>query len=168
MSMKTALVLASTSLTALFLSLARADEPARKAAETPSVNPKVLEFLKPMEVGKDDNELTKKLKERHNCAVTMLDERVKEYRKGTRDLSSVFDAARTTLEAKLDLAADAEARIKVLGLGLDVAKLVEEQLQQQVARGFGSKADLERARYGRLSLEVELLRAKQKTAPKPD
>ena len=170
--MKTALVLASASLTALFLSLARADQPAGKAAErptdTPSLSPKLIAFLKPVAVAADDNELTKKLKEKHNSAVTLLDERTKEYRKGIRDVSSVFDAARIALDAKLDLAANAEARIQVLEHGLEVAKLVEAQLQQQLAKGFGSKADLERARYARLSLEVELLRAKQKTTPRQD
>jgi hypothetical protein len=44
---------------------------------------------------------------------------------------------------------------------LEVAKLAEEHIKRQRKGGFGSKADLERARYARLSLEVELLRAKQ-------
>ena len=87
---------------------------------------------------------------------------------GVRDISTVFEAARLTAEAKLDLAENAEARTAALKQLLDVAKLIESNLAQQVAKGFGSKADLERARYARLTLEVELLRAKQKAKPGPD
>jgi hypothetical protein len=66
------------------------------------------------------------------------------------------------------LAEVAEARTAVLEQLLDVAKPIESHLQQQLAKVFGSKADLERARYARLTLKVELLRAKQKANPKPD
>jgi hypothetical protein len=151
---------------------AQASLPGRAAAqppaETPVVSPKVLAFLKPIEATAGDSELTKKLKERHNSAVALLDEGVKEYRKGIRDINFVFEAARLAAEAKLDLAANAAARAEVLEQTLEVAKLAESHLQQQFARGFGSKADLERARYARLTLEVELLRTRQKANPRPN
>src|SRR5262245_44577276 len=70
--------------------------------ETPSLSPKVLAFLKPVAIADGDNELQKKLKERHNSGVTMLDERVKEYKKGSRDAGTVFQAAKLVAEAKLD------------------------------------------------------------------
>jgi hypothetical protein len=37
-------------------------------------------------------------------------------------------------------------------------------LQQQIDKGFGSRTDLERARFARLSVEAEILKAKQKAA----
>src|SRR5262245_13856498 len=137
-------------------------------AEAPGLSPEILSFLKPVAIGEEDSELQKKLKERHNVAVKMLEERINEYKKGVRDISPVFEAARLTAEAKLDLAENAEARTAVLNQLLDVAKLIESNLAQQLAKGFGSKADLERARYARVTLEVELLRAKQKAKPGPD
>jgi hypothetical protein len=132
------------------------------------VSPKILAFIKPVEVDPGDSELRKKLKERHNAAAKMLEERINDYKKGVRDAGQVYEAARLTAEAKQDLAENAEARIVVLEQVLEVAKLFESSLQQQLDKGFGSKADLERARYARLSVEIELLKAKQKDAPKPD
>jgi hypothetical protein len=141
---------------------------AQPPAGLPEVSPKILALLKPVEIAEGDNELQKKLKERHNVAVNLLEARVNEYKRGVRDIGPVFEAARLTTEAKLDLAESAEARTAVLEQLLDVAKLIESHLQQQLARGFGSKADLEGARYARLTLEVELLRARQKANPKSD
>src|SRR5262245_52066451 len=126
------------------------------------VDPKILAFIKPVEIADGDTALQKKLKERHNVAVRLLEERVSEYKKGVRDASFVFDAARLTADAKLDLAETAESRSAVLEQVLDIAKLIEMHLQQQLDKGFGSKGDLERARYARLSVEVEILKAKQK------
>ena len=167
--MKCAKFLAAVSLIGLFLLFARGDlrgrAEAQPPADTPTVSPKVLAFLKPIQAGANDSELTKKLKERHNSAVALLDERVKEYKKGVRDISFVFEAARLAAEAKLDLAPNAAARSEVLEHTLEVVNLAEAQLGQQLAKGFGSKADLERARYARLTLEVELLRARQKAKP---
>jgi hypothetical protein len=140
----------------------------QQPGEPAVLSPKILAFLKPLEIVEGDSELQKKLKERHNVAVKLLEERVNEYKKGVRDIGPVFEAARLTAEAKLDLAEGAEERTAVLEQLLDVAKLIESHLQQQLTKGFGSKADLERARYARLTVEVELLRAKQKAKPGPD
>jgi hypothetical protein len=141
---------------------------AQAPADAPKVSPEILAFLKPLTIAERDNELRKKLKERHNVAVKMLEDRINDYRKGVRDINFVFEAARLTADAKMDLAENAEARTAVLKQRLDVAKLIERNLAQQLANGFGSKADLELAQYARLTLEVELLRAKQKAEPGPD
>jgi hypothetical protein len=170
--MRYTLVAAASFLAAVFQFSSGAGTVGRTAAQTPAsapgVSPEIFAILKPVAIAEGDSELQKKLKERHNVAVNMLEERVNEYKKGVRDISAVFEAARLTAEAKLDLAENAEARTAVLQQLLDVAKLIESNLQQQLAKGFGSKADLERARYARLTLEVELLRATQKAKPGPD
>jgi hypothetical protein len=133
---------------------------AQPLAGAPDVNPKVLAFIKPVEISQRDSDLQKKLKERHNVAVKLLEERVNEYRKGVRDVSSVFEAARLTAEAKLDLAENNQARTTVLEQVLDIAKLIESHLEEQLKKGFGAKSDVERARLARLTVEVELLRAR--------
>ena len=170
--MRYTLVAVASFLAAVFLFSSEACTVGKTAAQTPAdapgVSPEILAFLKPVEIAEGDSELQKKQKERHNVAVKLLEERVNEYKKGVRDVSAVFEAARLTAEAKLDLAENAEARTAVLNQLLDVVKLIESNLAQQVAKGFGSKADLERVRYDRLTLEVELLRAKQKAKPGPN
>jgi hypothetical protein len=162
--MRYTLVAAASFLTAIFLFSSGAGTMDTTAAQPPAgaaeVSPKILAFLKPVEIAEGDSELQKKLKERHNVGVKLLEERVNEYKKGVRDIGPVFEAARLTAEAKLDLAEGAEARTAVLEQLLDVAKPIESHLQQQFAKGFGSKVDLEWTRYARLTLEVELLRAK--------
>jgi hypothetical protein len=140
---------------------------AQPAAGAPELSPKVLAFLKAIEPAPGDSELRQKLKERHNAAVRLLDERVKEYKKGLRDAGPVFEAARLAAEAKLDLAENAEERTAALDQALEVARVIETYLQKQLDAGFGSRGDLERARYNRLSVEVELLKAKQKGDARP-
>jgi hypothetical protein len=163
--MRYTVIASAASLTIAVLCLASSggsnSTTATQTAATQEVDPKVLAFLKPAEIADGDSELQKKLKERHNAAVRLLEERVNEYKRGVRDASFVFDAARLTADAKLDLASTAEARSATLQQVLDVAKIVEGHLQQQLDKGFGSKADLERARYDRLNVEVEILKAKQ-------
>jgi hypothetical protein len=153
------LVLAGSALATRLLSQAT---PAQ-----PSVNAKVLAFIKPVEIAPGDTDLQKKLKERHNSAARLLQDRVEEYRKGLRDVSLVFEAARLAAEAKLDLATTPEARLAVLEQTLEVARLAENHLHSLREKGFGSAGDLERARYARLSIEVELLKARQKDRPAP-
>lgn len=131
------------------------------ATTPPEPQAEVLAFLKVVEIADGDAELVKKRKERHNAAVSLLDERIAEYKRGGRELGAVFEAARLVADAKLDLAESAEARVETLELTLKVAQRIESQLQQQVDKGFGSKGDLARAKYARLSVEVELLKARQ-------
>jgi outer membrane protein TolC len=140
---------------------------AQEPGAQPKVSPKVLAFVKPVAIAAGDTELQKKLKERHNSAARLLDLRIKEYQNGVRDVGPVFEAARLVAEAKLDLAATPEARISILEQTLEVARLAEGYLQSILAKGFGSPADLERARFARLSVEVELLKARQKDRPAP-
>jgi hypothetical protein len=141
---------------------AAATMPAQESSKRPEISKEIKAFLELIKPGKDDSDLVKKLKERHNAAALLLAERIKEYKKGTRDISPVYEAARLAVDAKLDLDETAKARIDTLKQTLEVARLFENHLQKQFGLGFASKADLERARFSRLSVEVELLKAKQK------
>lgn len=167
--MKTLHVWSSAAVLVLSLCLAESgwgsQTPSQQPAAMPPVDPKLLAFLKPVEFASGEGELPKKLKERHNSSVTLLDERIKEYRKGSRDAGSIYQAARLVAEAKLDLTTSTQERIGVLELLLEIHKVMESRLQQQLDKGFGSKADLELARHARLTVEIDLLRAKQKSTP---
>lgn len=147
-------------LLCLVAAVAMAQRPGADKSVPPAVQPEILEFSQPVEIAEGDAELLKKRKERHNAAVALLDERVAEYKSGSRDMSAVFEAAKLVSEAKLDLAETPEARVASLESTLKVAALVEKQLQAQVDKGFGSKGDLARAKLARLTIEVELLKAK--------
>lgn len=131
---------------------------AKPAAET-QLGPEFERFRQPIEAAADDTSLRKKMVERHNAAVELLDLRIQEYRTGIRDVSVVFEAARLTADAKVALAADEEARRQVLADTLAVATAFEARLEAQLKAGFGAPADLARAKYARLSLEVEVLQA---------
>jgi hypothetical protein len=143
----------------------RSDEPAPQA-EAPvrpaELNPTLDAFLKVIEPAAGDTELRKKLKERHNSAVKLLELRIADFKKGLRDVSAVFEAARLAAEAKLDLAENADQRGTILEQAIGVSKAFEAFLQKQVDSGIGSRADLERARFARLSVEVQLLKLRQK------
>jgi hypothetical protein len=133
----------------------------------PSVKEELLEFTKPVKIADGDTELQKKLKERHNSAALLLKKRVEEYSRGIRDLGPVFEAAKFAAEAKLDLAVTQEDRVKKLAQTLIVANAALAYLEGLHAKGFCSAGDLERARYARLNIEVELLKARQKDRPAP-
>ncbi len=163
--MKTILIPTLLLLAVLPLALTRGQPPGPKApppAEHPELTPSLQAYLKAVEVAPGDTRLQKLLKDRHNTAVRLLEERVKEYKSGIRDASPIFEAARLVIEGKLDLAADAKARVDVLKKSMELATLIEKRLQEQLDKGFGSQGDLERARYARLSIEAEIEKAEQK------
>jgi hypothetical protein len=178
--MKNSMLLTAAAGIALLMLLARGEVPGRAQSEAPPEKPadgaksvtlkelknelKEMGFLEPVKA-EDTDELKKTLKERHNSAVALLNERLSEYEKGSRDITLVYEAGRLVADAKLDLAADANDKVKVLEHTLKVAERAEAYLKHLLDKGFGSKAELERARYGTLNVKVQLLRAKQMAKP---
>ena len=124
-----------------------------------------MAFVKPTAEAESDDELTKKLKERHNVAASLLEARVEEYKRGVIQLALVLEAARLVVEAKLDLAQDDAARLAVFQDALEVAKLIEGHQQGMFDAGVGSKSDFLRARLARVAIEVQILKAKQAQKP---
>jgi outer membrane protein TolC len=131
--------------------------------EPPGIDQRILDFLKPAPVQGD--ELRRKLAERHNAAVDLLEARADAYKKGVHDINPVLDAARLVVDAKLDLAENEQARERVLQDTLALAQLIEDRTQELLKKGIGSKADYQRARLGRLTVEVQILKAKQVRKP---
>src|SRR2546421_4404951 len=125
--------------------------PTTAPAIVSQVDPAVSAFMKRIEVAPGDDALRQKLKERHNTAVHLLELRVEEYRKGITDASPAFEAAGLVAEAKLDLAQNASEREAVMQQVLDESRVIESRLEKQLKSGFGSAADLERARLARLN-----------------
>ena len=94
-------------------------------------------------------------------AAKLLELRVNEYRRGIEPLAEVMNAARDVADAKMDLAQSDEDRVKVAQQTLDVSKVAEARVEKQMQAGFGSEADLDRARLARLNAEVALMKLKQ-------
>src|SRR5438477_9704262 len=69
-----------------------------------------------------DSELRAKLKERHNSAARLLDLRLKEFQKGTRDLSGVYESARIVAESQLDLSQTQQERENYIQQAIAEAK----------------------------------------------
>jgi len=136
-------------------------QPAAESTATQAVPDSVRSFATPVDLDSGDSALLKKLKERHNSGVELLKHRLQEYKQGRRDISFVFEAARLVAQAKLELAENDDARRAVLTQTLEVAQQIERHLDEQLAAGFGSAAERERARFARLGVEVELLRLDQ-------
>jgi hypothetical protein len=125
---------------------------------------KLAPLLKPLPIdGADKNELTRLLTERHNAAVSYLSERLKQYQRGLRDLSAVFEGARLVEQAKLALAETPDSTVAVLEEYLGMAREIEAYTKNLLEKKAGSQADFDLARYNRLGIEIELLKAKQKT-----
>jgi len=131
-------------------------------AQYPDVDQKVLDYIKPIQAADNDDELTKKLKERHNVAASLVEAQVEEYKSGLSDLTRVLDAAKLVAEAKFALAQDDAARQTVLDDTLEIAKLIETHQQKKFDAGIGSKSDFQRARLARINVELEILKLKAK------
>ena len=116
-------------------------------AQSPEIDQRVLDFIKPIAAADNDDELTKKLKERHNVAASLLEAQIEEYKSGLSDLTRVLDGAKLVAEAKFALAQDDAGRLKVLDDTLEIAKLVENHQQRKFDAGIGSKSDFQRARW---------------------
>ena len=132
----------------------------------PGVDAVVAAFLQTAQVQQEDDTLRQKLKERHNTAVRLLELRITGYRTGIYDASSVFDAAQTVADAKLDLAETHSERVAVIEQLVNVTKVGEARLEQQSQMGVVPEAGLLRARLARQTAEAELLKLKRSaTAP---
>ncbi len=134
--------------------------PATTAAAR-EVDPAVARFMKPVEPAADDDALRRKLIERHNTAVRLLELHIERYRNGVADSSAVFESAKDVAEAKMNLARTPAEREAVARQVVEVTRSVEERVEKQFQSGLGLELNLMRARLARETAEVELLKLQQ-------
>jgi outer membrane protein TolC len=72
----------------------------------------------------------------------------------------LINVAHRLFAAKVDLYDQAEQKAQVLQRQLDVYTEAESNLEKWVKDGMATEADLERLRYDKFSLELDLLKAK--------
>src|SRR5271165_7330275 len=125
-------------------------------------SPKVLEVLNapPLEIKDDESPLARLKKERFNAALNEAKARFDLYKRGLTKLPDLIEVGERLFGAEVDLYDKPEDRVRVLQRQLDVYNEAEGNLEKHVKEGLATQVDLERLRYNKASLEIELLTAK--------
>lgn len=121
-------------------------------------SPKIMEVLStaPLDIKDEDTQLIKLKKMRFNTAIAEAKERYTLFKKGQTKFSDLVDVGQRVLTAQADLAQSPEERAQVLDKQLQVLAEAEDNLDKQVKDGKGLAADLDRLRYERYGVEIEL------------
>jgi hypothetical protein len=120
--------------------------------------PKITEVLNtaPLDIKDEDSQLIKLKKMRFNTAIAEAKERYTLFKKGQTKFSDLVDVGQRVLTAQADLAQSPEERAQVLDTQLQVFAEAEDNLDKQIKDGKGQAADLDRLRYERYGVEIEL------------
>ena len=121
-------------------------------------SPKVTEVLNtpPLQIKDEDTQLIRLKKMRFNVALTEAKDRYTLYKKGLTKLYDLIDIGQRVLAAQADLAQSPEERVDVLKKQFDIYAEAEDNLDKQIKDGKGEGADLDRLRYDRLGVEIDL------------
>jgi hypothetical protein len=155
-----ALVLPSAALPAAAQPTSPTTAPATGAAPR-EIDPAVATFIKAVEPAAEDDGLRRKLIERHNTAVRLLELHIERYRSGVADSSAVFESAKDVAESKMSLARTSAEREAAARQVVEVTRSVEARLEKQFQSGLGLELNVMRARLARETAEVELLKLQQ-------
>jgi hypothetical protein len=145
-------------------------QPSAYAQRALNFSPKVLEVLKtpPLEIKDDEDPLLRLKKERFNAALNEAKARFDLYKRGLTKLPDLIEVGERLFSAEVDLYGKPEDRARVLQRQLDVYNEAEGNLEKHVKEGLVTQADLERLRYDKASLEIDLLTDKSDLSqPRP-
>jgi hypothetical protein len=144
------------------LILVPAFQPCAHAQQARKFSPKVLEVLNtpPLEIKDDEDPLVRLKKERFNAALNEAKARFDLYKRGLTKSPDLIEVGERLFSAEVDLYGKPEDRARVLQRQLDVYNEAVANLENQVKEGLAPQVDLERLRYNKASLEIELLTAK--------
>ena len=129
------------------------------------LSPKVLEEVKraPLPMKDDDDPLLKLKKERFNAALNEAKARFELYDRGLTRLPDLIEVGERLFSAEADLYDKPEDKAEVLQRQVDVYSDAETNLEKLVKLGLASQADVERLRYKKATVEIELYKAKNPT-----
>jgi len=82
------------------------------------------------------------------------------YKRGLTKVPDLIEVGERLFGAEVDLYDKPQDRVRVLQRQLDVYNQAEGNLEKQVKEGLATQVDLERLRYNKASLEIDLLTAK--------
>jgi hypothetical protein len=118
---------------------------------------------KPQKLKRDDDELTKLLKERYNAAQREVRARLAAHIIIPQNsLEEIFGCFRRLHNSELELSDKPTDRVTVLEKHVKVAKWFEKVQEDLFKSDVGNPESLENARYWRLDAEIQLLKAKRK------
>ena len=112
------------------------------------------------EIKDDEDPLVRLKKERFNAALNEAKARFDLYKRGLTKLPDLIEVGERLFGAEVGLYDKPEDRVRVLQHQLDVYNEAEGNLEKQVKQGLTTQADLERLRYNKASLEIDLFAAK--------
>jgi t-SNARE complex subunit (syntaxin) len=118
-----------------------------------------------LELKDDDPPLLRLKKERFNAALKEVKARYDLYDRGLTRIPELIDVGERLFAAEADLYDDdPEKKAEALQRQLDVYTEAETNLQKQVKNGLATQADLERLRYDKLTVQINLFKAKNPSA----
>ena len=132
------------------------------AQQAAKLSPKVMAVVNapPVELKDDDPLLLRLRKERFNAALNETKARFDLYNRGLTRIPALIEVGERLFSAEVDLYDKPEEKAQVLQRHLDVYTEAEANLEKQVKKGLATQADLERLRYNRLSVEIDLFNVK--------
>jgi hypothetical protein len=132
------------------------------AQQTAKLSPKVMAVVNGplVELKDDDPQLLRLKKERFNAALNETKARFDLFNRGLTRIPALIEVGERLFSAEVDLYDKPEERAQVLQRQLDIYTDAEANLEKQVKEGLATQADLERLRYNRLSVEIDLFNVK--------
>ena len=132
------------------------------AQQVAKLSPKVMAVINsaPAELKDDDSPLLRLKKERFNAALNEAKARFDLYNRGLTRIPDLIAVGERLFGAEVDLYDNPEDKTRVLQRQLDVYNEAETNLEKQVRDGLATQADLERLRFNKVSLEIDLLNLK--------
>jgi hypothetical protein len=129
------------------------------AQQVAKLSPKVMAVINspPAELKDDDSPLLRLKKERFNAALNETKARFDLYNRGLTRIPDLIAVGERLFGAEVDLYDSPEDKARVVQRQLDVYNEAEANLEKQVRDGLATQADLERLRYNKASLEIDLL-----------
>jgi hypothetical protein len=128
------------------------------AQQVAKLSPKVMAVVNapPMDLKDDDAPLLLLRKKRFNAALNEAKARFDLYNRGLTRIPELIAVGERLFGAEVDLYDKPEEKAQVLQRQLDVYNEAEANLEKQVRQGMATQADLERLRFNRLSVEIDL------------
>ncbi len=132
------------------------------AQATAKLSPKVMAIVNapPAELKDDDAPLLRLKKERFNAALNEAKARFDLYNRGLTRIPELIDVGERLFSAEVDLYNKQEEKAQVLQRQLDVYTEAEANLEKRVKEGVAPQAELERLRYDKLSVEIDLFKVR--------
>jgi hypothetical protein len=128
------------------------------AQQAAKLSPKVMAVVNapPLELKDDDPPLLRLKKQRFNAALNEAKARFDLYNRGLTRIPELIEVGERLFSAEVDLYDRPEEKAQILQRQLDVYSEAEANLEKQVKQGLATPADLERLRYNKLSVEIDL------------